>query len=132
MAEAEERLAPVAVVAAVAHQQSLRIGELSSLWLGMEDRGVSLLTRDRDRQPPPGLGHAEQAVCERLTEGLSWEPHLDDRRDVVGPGHEYGHARIDDDDGLRLRGGYATNQLVLASRQRQRIAIVSLAFRPLG
>src|SRR5260370_12696002 len=67
MAEAEERLDPGAVVAAVAHEQPLGVDELAGLGLRPEDGGVRLGSWNRNRKAPARLARARPHPPERLS-----------------------------------------------------------------
>ena len=112
VAEAEERFAPVAVIPAITNQQSFLVVELASFGVAWST-GESVAHEESRSAACRRARRPKQPVGQRLAERLSREPHLHDSRDVVDPRHEHGHPRVDDHDRLRLRRGYAPDQLVL-------------------
>src|SRR5712691_644683 len=77
VAEAEERLSLLPVVASVAHEQALGVGEIAGPGLGVQHRRVRLVTRHRYRKAAPRFRDTGDHVRERLGKRLAREPDLE-------------------------------------------------------
>ena len=130
MTEAVQRRAPVTVVGAIADEEALVVGERP---VG-RPRGGQPVGRGGPGggQAPAGLDVAEEHVGQRVAELLAGEPGHEHGGNLVGPRQQHRRARVDHGDGPPVGLCDAPDEIVLAARQTERLAIEALALDLLG
>ena len=130
MAEREPGQPLAVLVPPVPHEHALAVAKLPVLSRKVGMRGAVLEANGNGgRQPTARLGRAHQDVGQRPSHLLSPEPALQHGGDVVGPRHGDRGSGVDHDDGPVIGRGHAANQLFLAARKIQVLAVVALALR---